>query len=238
MTVAQPETRRRNLLVIGVDAAVYAKIAPVLERVDFEVDRFPSAAGVLDLVERIPFMVLIAGFPLPDLPVQELLDAVRRPGSPCRRSPLLLVASAAELEHAASYLGRGANRVVSLAETDERLQSVVSELLQVAPRSSLRTMLRIEVRLGDDRTLILCQTENLSATGMLIRTERRFPVGTELAFEFTLGEDRRPLKGKAEVVRHTLLGRDPASGMGLRLVSFEGDGEARYLDFLHREASL
>lgn len=232
MTDPQPEHRRRNILVIGVDSATYAKVAPVLERVDFEVDRFPSAASALELVERIPFMVLLVGFPLPDMPVQELLDAVRRPGSPCRRSPLLLVTQPGEVEQASTHLGRGANRVVSLAESEERLQAVVSELLQVAPRSAVRTMLRVEVRLGDDRTLLLCQTENLSATGMLIRTERRFPVGTELSFELVLGGDARPIRGKAEVVRHTLLGRDPASGMGLRIDQFDGDGERRYRDYV------
>jgi DNA-binding response OmpR family regulator len=233
-----PEHRRRNILVVGVDPQTYGKIAPVLERVEFEVDRFPSAASALELIERIPFMVLVVGFPLADIPVQELLDAVRRPGSPCRRSPLLLLTTPAEAGHATTYVGRGANRVVSLAEPDERLQAEVTELLRVAPRSAVRTMLRIEVRVGDDRTLLLCQTENISATGLLIRTERRFPLGTRVTFELALGDERHPIRGRAQVVRHTLLGRDPASGMGLRLMGFEDDAETRFLDHLRRFGGL
>lgn len=81
--------------------------------------------------------------------------------------------------------------------------------------------------------MILCQTENFSGTGMLIKTERRYDVGTRLGFEFSLGDDR-PIHGVAEVVRHTLIGRDQVGGIGVRFLSFAGDSQRRFEAFLQR----
>lgn len=222
----------RNVLVIGIDAETYSRLAPLLERDAFEVDRFPGASGALELLASVAFRALIVGYPLAatqdQLLLGDFLPRLRMPGSVNLGTPLVLVSAPEHLAEAQTYLGRGANRALSIAETDDRLLSEVSDLLAVAPRAALREMLRLELKLGDERTLILCQTENVSPTGMLVRTEKRFAVGTELAFELTISGDSRAVRGRAQVVRHTLGGRDMVSGMGLRFIGFEGDGHNRF----------
>lgn len=225
---------RRNVLVVGIAADTYQKIAPLLQREDFEVDRFPGATGALELLASVTFRALIVGYPLADTKTEAFLAAIRAPGSLSLRTPLVLVAEPAQLDAATALVGRGANRVVSLEESEQRLQREVSELLAVAPRAALREMLRLELRLGDERTLVLCQTHDVSSTGMLVRTERRFPLGTEIGFELTLSGDPRGVRGRAQVVRHTMSGRDPVSGMALRFLAFESDGLARFVHALTR----
>jgi CheY-like chemotaxis protein len=227
----------RSVLVVNVDQELYDKVAPLLDRTDFEVDRFPRASAALDLVSRIPVDVLLVGYPLPDIAIQQFLDSIRSDSSPCRQSPLLLLAHRDALPEARRFLGRGANRVVAVEESSERLQSEVSKLLAVAPRSSLRLMVRMMVNIGEGAALELAQSENLSETGMLVRTSEVYPMGSRMTFEFHLGGDRLPIRGEGEVARHTTPGREQIRGVGIRFVSFERDGLIRLQRYL-RDGSL
>jgi Tfp pilus assembly protein PilZ len=224
--------QRRSVLVLGVDEELFAKVAPLLDRGEFDVDRFPRAAMAFELVARVSFDVLLARNPLADVPIAELLAAVRAPDSPNRASPLLLLTSSPELAEASRYVGRGANRVVDIEESAERLQAEVSALLSVAPRSAIRLMVRLQVRIDDGRQLALCQSENVSETGMLIRSSQLFPIGERVELEFFLGEEPQPVRGAGEVVRHTTSGREDVYGMGVRFVDFESNGLARLRRFL------
>ena len=227
---------RRSVLVVNADEELFAKIAPLLNREALEVDRFPRARAALDLVSQVPVDVLIVGYPLPDVRTQELLDVVRRPESPCRQSPLLLLAHREELEEAKRFIGRGANEAIAVEESAERLQAAVSRLLAVAPRSSLRMMVRIVVNIGEGAALEMSQTENLSETGMLVRTGEVYPLGSRLSFEFHLGGQSQPIRGEGEVVRQTTAGRESVRGIGIRFISLERDGLQRLQRFL-RELS-
>jgi len=224
------------VLVVNADEELFAKIAPLLNREALEVDRFPRARAALDLVSQVPVDVLIVGYPLPDVRTQELLDVVRRPESPCRQSPLLLLAHREELEEAKRFIGRGANEAIAVEESAERLQAAVSRLLAVAPRSSLRMMVRIVVNIGEGAALEMSQTENLSETGMLVRTGEVYPLGSRLSFEFHLGGQSQPIRGEGEVVRQTTAGRESVRGIGIRFISLERDGLLRLQRFL-RELS-
>jgi CheY-like chemotaxis protein len=228
------QNHRKNVLAIGVTPREFEHVAPFLARGEFDVDRFPTGAGALELTNRVPIAVLLVRYPLPDLEVTEFLDEIRRPESPCRQSPVLLLAGRERLGEAEAYIGRGANRVVDIDKDQPEIQGVVSSLLDVAPRKSARFLARLEIKLGGAKDMILCQTENFSGTGMLIKTERRYDLGTKLGFEFTLEEDHRPVAGVAEVVRHTLIGRDQVGGIGVRFLEFEGDSQRRFDAFLQR----
>ena len=227
---------RRSVLVVNVDEELFGKIAPLLGREALEVDRFPRARAALDLISQVPVDVLIVGYPLPDVPAQELLDVVRAAHSPCRQSPLLLLARADDLEEAKRFIGRGANEAVAVEESAERLQAAVSRLLAVAPRSGLRVMVRIVVNIGEGAALEMSQTENLSETGMLVRTGEVYPLGSRLSFEFHLGGQSQPIRGEGEVVRQTTAGREAVRGIGIRFISLERDGLQRLQRFL-RELS-
>jgi hypothetical protein len=217
---------------VNVGSDLFEKVAPLLDREEFDVDRFPRAAAALELVANVAVDVLLVGFPLPDLAIERFLDAVRDASSPCRRSPLLLLAHRDELEEAGRLVGRGANRVVAVEESAARLQSEVSSLLAVAPRRGLRTMVRMMVNIGEGAALEMSQSENLSETGMLVHSSANYPLGARVSFEFHLGGDMVPIRGDGEVVRHTTGGREAVRGIGIRFVSFERDGLARLQRFL------
>ena len=117
-----------------------------------------------------------------------------------------------------------------------RLQAAISRLLLVARRSSLRLMVRIVVNIGEGAALEMAQTENLSETGMLVRTDESYPLGSRLTFEFHMGGDRLPIRGEGTVMRRTTPGRESVRGIGVRFASFERDGAVRLQRYL-RELS-
>lgn len=224
--------QRRNVLAVGLSSAEFERVAPFLNREDFDVDRFPSAAGALELIIAVQIEVLIVRYPPPDMDLAEFLTQVRSPESSCLRSPILLLSSASQREDAASFIGRGANRAIDLEAAESQIQGIISSLLHVAPRKAARFLARLEIKLGGAKDMILCQTENLSSTGMLIQTERRYELGTQINFEFTLPEDPRTISGIAEIVRHTTFGREEVGGIGVRFLSFTGDSQRRFEAYL------
>ncbi|MDY7094207.1 MAG: PilZ domain-containing protein [Acidobacteriota bacterium] len=224
-----------RVLVVGVDAETFAKLQPMLDRASVEVDRFPRARASLELVTAVRFDLLIVRSPLEDMSLGEYLASVRVPESKSRRSSLLLLVSDGDTMAAQAFLGRGANRSIALSESEEHLQQAVSDLLHVAPRIGARIFASLQVQVAEDQSLTMCQTENVSATGMLIRTNVNYPVGTMLDFEFNLPTGGEVVRGSAEVVRHTVVGREAVAGVGVRFASFNPGSEDRFRQYLESQ---
>ncbi|MEO1367325.1 MAG: PilZ domain-containing protein [Acidobacteriota bacterium] len=224
----------RNVLAIGVSKPEFQRFVPFLARQSFEVDRFPSGVGALELIDQVPFEMLLVRFPLPDMDLESFLSSVRRNGSPCHGASLIVLAASTHETEAEQFIGQGANRTLSLEASEETIQSSISGLLNVAPRKAARFLARMEIRIGGAKDMLLCQTENMSSTGMLVRTDRRYEIGTQIEFEFSVVGDPRPLRGVAEVVRHTRVGRDRVGGIGMRFLSFAGDSQLRFEGYLEQ----
>jgi CheY-like chemotaxis protein len=217
---------QRNILILAVDEDTYGKFAPVLQRANFDIDRMHRGESAVELINEVPFHVLIAGFPLPDIDLRTFTRTVRGAKSPCLRSPFLLLVTPEKLSEAEQLVGLGVNRVVSVDSPAEILQQEVTDLLKVAPRVALRMAARLTLTVGT-RKPMLCQTLNMSSTGMLIRTPDPFPIGATVTFELSVPQDPTPVRGTAEVVRHTRQERENLNGMGVRFCSFDLDSEQR-----------
>lgn len=222
----------RNVLAIGVTQEEFDRLVPFLARQSFDVDRFPSATGALELISKVAFELLLVRFPMRGMELERFLAAVRQQGSPCLRSSLLLLTPAEKLAEAQNFVGKGANRVLSLQASESEVQSSVSSVLDVAPRKDARFMARLEIKIGGARDMILCQTENISASGMLFRSDRRYEIGTQIDFEFTLPRDPRPVAGVAQIMRYTNYGKEQSMGIGVRFLSFAGDSQRRFESYL------
>jgi hypothetical protein len=186
-----------------------------------------------ELVLSTDFDLIIAAFPPPGPPsMGSFLQAVRAEASPCRHSGLLLLADSRSVLRATGFIGRGANRVVSEQDSPEHIASSAADLLKVAPRLPIRVPTRIDVKLFEQPVTNLCQTENLSASGMLLRGFGHYPVGTALDFELDLPGDAAPIRGGAEVARITDPSRERLTGFAARFVSFLDEDRSRLEIFL------
>jgi len=230
------ETTQRHVLLVGAATGGFEKFAPMLQRAGFDVHLVNPTEIVLDLVMGTEFDLLVVGYPMPEVDIHQLLYAIRAEGSASHDAGALLVARPGFLEAAQTLLSLGANRAVGLHWTDSRLWQAVGDLLNVAPRARLRSMLFADVESDGDSDRHLYQTVNISRTGMLLRGDELFTPGTVFDFAFRLPSEPRPVEGRAEVVRRTDPFRDGVRGIGARFVNLEDDGKFRlkqYVKYFH-----
>ncbi len=223
---------RGDVLLAGPHSPLLEPVIPVLERSGFAVHRAPADPTCVDLFQATPFQLLVLEHPLAGLATEDAVFALRRKESASRNAGLVLLAPDEEAERLAGLLDRGVNRLVRHSEAAE-LMVAVADLLAVAPRRSLRAVVQLEVSLGGRRNKTLVQTVNLSRSGMLIRgTGRHFPVGSLVRFELLLPGQPAPIRGTAEVVRHSQRRWERIEGFGVRFARLEGDGGPRLEQYL------
>ena len=114
------------------------------------------------------------------------------------------------------------NRVL-LSSSTEEFRSRVAEALGVALRASTRVLVNLHVGVDDSRSTRVYETENLSKSGMLLRTGHPLAVGTEFAFDICLPQTGGALQGLGSVVRHTEPDREKLLGMGIRFESLDNE---------------
>ena len=230
---AGPTLKYRRVLIVGSGSTKLAASAPALERQGLEVDRVSSPETALELARHVRFHLALLDYPPSGIEVNELAHGLADPGLPDHRTYVVLVASPDRIEEARSYVGNAVDGVLSAAASPEESAQVLYGILGAPPRVGARVPVRLEVSLVEGPSLVLRQTENLSATGMLVRTPRALPVGTEVSFRLDLPGARSSIEGTAQVVRHVLhADTQTVLATGMRFVSFKGDGDARLRSFV------
>ena len=138
---------------------------------------------------------------------------------------------------AETYLGHGANRVVTWEEAALCLPYLLEDLLKAAPRVATELSVQIEEVAEGPVESVACQTGNISRTGMLLRVREKYRLGTVLAFEMALPGASVPVCGHARVVRRTFVGKEPFPGVGVRFAGFDEANRQQLCSYLHRAAS-
>jgi DNA-binding NarL/FixJ family response regulator len=214
----------RHALLVSADHGRFTRFVPVLQRAGLEVQRVLRGSAALKVAETVGFDLLLIVAPLEDMLLRDFIRAVRAPSSPSREVGVVVLCEGQDLDTARTLLSTGVNRVLPLDSDDQVLIDTVTVLLNVAPRRRLHAVLKADLALGQRRRLVMHQTENLSLTGALVRGEPPYPVGTRFNFEIVFPGVSAPIRGTAEVVRHTNLSREQVKGFGATFVSFAGDG--------------
>jgi len=135
----------QELLILGAETPPLRQVMPILRRVDFQVLRLTREDQALELLQGTHFDLIIARYPMGGLPLEELVQTVRAKESPCRDSGLLVLTHEDSLEEVGGFLRRGVNRIVSVDAPPDRLLDAIADLVGVAPRHSLRTVVQFEL---------------------------------------------------------------------------------------------
>lgn len=228
----------RRVLVIpgatGGESDLMRLLMPLLVPFGCATERSPEGYGANAILERKRFDLVVAGFPIEEPPLPALLKSMRWKESASRTSPLLVVADRSARDEAEEHLNRGVNRVIGRDATDWEIDSVLRELLEVEPRVSYTTLVKIRLPHGRRTELTMAQLDNLSTSGMLIRGHEDVQIGAPMPFELPLSGDPTPIRGLAEVVRPTTREREGLSGFAARFVRIDGDGAERLRRFVEQ----
>lgn len=214
----------RSVLVVDPNASVPAGFAACLRPRGYFCDAVGSGAEALELACSLPFDVVIVVVDGLDTGLRDLIRRVRRPDSASQATMMLTLADGPAALPARELLGCGVDRVLPPDTSGEDLARAVQELVEASPRVPLKAVIRFRLRTGTDEKIAMCQTEDVSATGVFVRTEITPPAGAHVRFELVLPGHIEPIRGDAEVARHISGRPDRAPGLGLRFLQLDGEG--------------
>ncbi len=237
MLVPVTEGQPCQVLAMGSGASALEGVLALLDPARFAVHRSSDPTVGLQLAAAEPWDLVLIAYPPRGFELDEIAMVVRAPSSPSRRSGLIAVAEPDGVDEASLFLGRGINRVVSLDLPVEYIVHCIDELTSAAPRVLVRAVLELQAELSRRPTRALFQTENVSATGMLVRGGRVFPLGTTFDFDLAMPSGAPPVRGAARVVRHTDPFREHLEGFAAQFVRFEGDGREHLDNWLSHRLS-
>jgi len=218
------DTKIRKVLMIGVDRDFQPRFESLLNDAGFDVDVLGSSESAMAIAQSIALDILVFGFPLANPTMSECLKKIREENSPCRRSAVLVVAAPDTVDEAREIKDSGYLRILSTDFSDPELNNEIDGLTRFAPRLSVRIPIRLEVHLGTEKAMVLSQTENVSACGMLVKAWRQLEEDSKLNFELYVPGEKQSIKGCGAVVRHTFDGMGKVRGVGIRFDEFSKDG--------------
>ncbi len=219
-----------SILAVAPNRDVLQRLDPLLSREAFEVHEMPTGKASLILTYQQRYNLLLVGYPLPDMGLDQFLHAVHELDSPCADSPVLIVGDDDRLRETEPFVESGYVRVASTSDSPASLQEKASRLLEVAPRVGVRAMVRLEVDIAGNPTTQLAQTRNISDEGMFIATSRDLVVGERVPVQLYLPDDPMPIAAEVEVLRLALPEVEGVAGVGVRFLEVKRGGQLR----LHR----
>jgi DNA-binding NarL/FixJ family response regulator len=227
----------RTLLAVGPESSLLVKVVPLLRRADLRVEQMQAGEDAMKALRERHFDLIVVQYPAAGLDLGGVVAAVRGTSSQCRSAGLMVVADREHAGDVSRFLGHGVNRIVESTSHVDRLLDGIADLLTVAPRRFLRSVVQLDVWVETGMKRVMSITENVSLSGMLVRGCREFDVGTRLFFELLLPGQERSVRGDMVIVRQTDRLREGIQGFGGRVMSFVGDGHDRLKEFLvHDEA--
>ncbi len=226
--------QNKRILVIVPQEALYNKLEPVLKRESIEVSRSANATSSLILATNMAYDLIVAEYPLPDLSIVEFLGILQSPTLPSAESHILLITKDEEVEAVKRHTESDDRvQVVPQSASAQHLHTCLAgSLAGVAARKSSRLMVQLETQMGAGKLMRVCQTSNVSESGLLIHTTRLLPIDTEIEVSFYLPGDARPIDGRVRVVRHSDPTTEPAAGMGVVFTNLSNTARDKLRDYV------
>ena len=222
--VHQVSGEEKKVLILAPEDESLAFFNRFFDRTGVTGRRVNSGQQCLEAAARESFSLIMVRIPVADLSVSALATGLAQRFSLNGDTPLLLLAAGRQFEAAREY--RTARiRVVDIDSPLTNIERLVTEALGVAPRTTARLDIEMEVEAGESAEHLRCRTRDISRSGMLLESCDELPIGTEFVFNFTLPERFTPIHGRARVVRHASEQEPIASGMGVRFIAFPEGAE-------------
>ena len=211
---------------------MFERLAPTLRREAVDVDWIPTLDAGMTLVTEKSFEIIILTTNLEPRTLPEVVGEIRGTESASRYSSIIVLADPDQVDEARELKDRGVNQVMLVDDPPQMVRNQASTFLKVAPRSAVQVPIKLGPSSGPAVRELLCQTENLSTSGMLVRTRRKPEIGSTIDFRINYSTSAGPISGRGETVRHVAADREGLEGVGIRFLSFENDGASRLQEYL------
>jgi len=213
------------ILVAGVPLGSFEELAPVLDRQNLMVIQVPSYEDAVMYANAARVELIILGFEPTTMSLQQAIQTIRSQSSASRMASLLVLAEPGHEDNARQLIGHGVNRVMLTVDSPKHIGLQVADLLDIAPRATLRLSTRMLVELEDGFEEALAAVVNISAKGLLLETDADLEPGQHVIISIDIGPQLEPVAAKAEIVRKASPEREGIEGIGAQFLSFAGDSQ-------------
>ena len=216
---------RSVVLVAGVALGSFGDLAPVLDRQKLRVIQVSSYDEAVLYANTARVELIILGLEQSTMSLQQAIHRIRSRSSASRMASLLVLAGPGNEDNARRLIGHGVNRVMLTADPAQQIGLQVADLLDIAPRATLRLSTRMLVELEGRLEEALGAVVNISAKGLLLETDADLDPGQRVIISIDVGPQLEPVAAKAEIVRKANPGREGIEGIGAQFLSFAGDSQ-------------
>lgn len=223
-----------QILVAISSDSVFHQFEPLMSRSDLSLTRVRSGQHALTLAHEFCRDLILCQHPLVDLGFREFYSHLRAPDSASRVSPLLVVTRGDRREELMASVDDSDEQLHCVDLDPEQVRKALGECIGVAMRSDSRLLVEAHVNCGGPARDQVFQTANVSESGFLLRSHKPLSIGAHTRFALSLPDSEEPVRGIAEIVRHTDFDTEHLAGMGARFLELEGDGRRRLADYLRR----
>jgi PilZ domain len=227
-----------RVLAAGLGRMAFDRLAPELQRDSLGVEWAETPEAGVALAKKSRYDVIIMDAEPCERPLEDVIRELRASKSLSRDAAVLILVEPDQVDAVRALKSHGVNRIMLISDPPEIIREQMTTLLDVAPRATVRLPTNLESVLGDTGRELYCQTENLSMSGMLVKTRHRPQLGSKVTFKIDLSDPVGTILGRGEFVRHSTPDQGSVDGLGVKFLSFADDGAQllqNYLDRLNRE---
>lgn len=180
--------------------------------------------------------LMIITLDLPGMACEVLCAAIRK--DPALRTVSIMILCKDEAGAVRRASGCGANAVLKLPIDAAQLAKQARNLLEIAWRESYRVLLRVNVEGNQNDKSFFCSSENISASGMLIETDKPILPGSRIQCSFFL-PDSVQIKTTGEVVRVMPKAAGARTGRyGIKFLQLTAEGRAAIESFVVKKGQM
>jgi len=200
-----------------------------LMRAGVEVVTAENGVRAVELArEKVPRLILL------DLEMRQMdgaaACAAMRHDLALAFTPILIVSGIDSQEIRDRCLRAGCTEFVVKPREPEELLAIVVRILSVRERKALRVQVVFKVRGDLDHRRILGKATNLSATGLLLLSDKPLSLGSVFELEFAVPESEHSFKVKGRVVWVGLIA-DGTCESGIHFIDLTQIDQQQILDF-------
>jgi CheY-like chemotaxis protein len=220
----------KRILVVESGIPVVPFEQSLLLRKEHELHRASTGSEALDKVGKVMPQLVILDEHLSDMPLATFVHTMRQ--VPSGRHASLLLLSSPE-----TPAPEGVNAVLHKPVVGNDFNETCRRLLSIEARKDARLLVYVNVQGFAQNSLFLCNSLNLSASGILILTARKMKLGDVVQLQITLPREREKIKVSGLVVREAQEVDSRLNAYGLAFQDLSPDEKERIRKYVEAERS-
>ena len=226
----------KKILVTDKALAIIDKGKEFLAREGVKLFTATTNDEVLSIHRTEKVEIIITDLHAPGMKSEELCSVIRSDNALSKVSMIILCPdNAADIEKSEQCK---ANAVLTLPIAPAKILEKVRQLLDISWRESYRVLVSVIISGSSKDISFFCRSGNISATGMLIETEKDFEKGDRLACSFFL-PDSGQIKTNGEIVRVTRqIAGSKTHQYGVRFVELPAEARSAIEVFVEKKSQI